>query len=200
MKSLSRVPLLATPWTAAYQALPSTGFSRREYRSGLPLPSGKPKLGKKTLESPYSWPHTFSLAAILLLKSKEVWLILKVGFFFFSIFNGIPSVGMNYNLPLVQIRERKSACNLHTKNWNTNEDKSFFLVEWSTKILRFTLTWLRKKLKQTKREETGISFGKCLRIVIFRPDLQYLPLSFYIYGAFIPSFLCLKPDLTRIRN
>lgn len=107
-------------------------------------------------------------------------------FFFFFIFNGIPSVGVNYNLPLVQIRERKSACNLHTKNWNTNEDKSLFLVEWSTKILPFTLTWLRKKLKQTKREETGISFGKCLRIVIFRPDLQYLPLSFYIYGAFIP--------------
>ena len=30
---------LATPWTAAYQAPPSMGFSRREYWSGLPLPS-----------------------------------------------------------------------------------------------------------------------------------------------------------------
>ena len=39
MKSLSRVRLLATPWTAAYQASPSTGFSRQEYWSGLPLPS-----------------------------------------------------------------------------------------------------------------------------------------------------------------
>ena len=39
MKSLSRVRLLATPWTAAYQAPPSTGFSRQEYCSGLPLPS-----------------------------------------------------------------------------------------------------------------------------------------------------------------
>ena len=28
-KSLSRVRLVATPWTAAYQAAPSTGFSRR---------------------------------------------------------------------------------------------------------------------------------------------------------------------------
>ena len=35
----SRVRLLATPWTAAYQAPPSTGFSRQEYWSGLPLPS-----------------------------------------------------------------------------------------------------------------------------------------------------------------
>ena len=31
VKSLSRVRLLATPWTAAHQASPSTGFSRQEY-------------------------------------------------------------------------------------------------------------------------------------------------------------------------
>ena len=39
VKSLSRVWLLATPWTAAYQAPPSMGFSRQEYWSGVPLPS-----------------------------------------------------------------------------------------------------------------------------------------------------------------
>ena len=39
MKSLSRVRLLATPWTAAYQAPLPMGFSRQEYRSGVPLPS-----------------------------------------------------------------------------------------------------------------------------------------------------------------
>ena len=38
-KSLSCVWLLATPWTAAYQAPPSMGFSRQEYWSGLPLSS-----------------------------------------------------------------------------------------------------------------------------------------------------------------
>ena len=38
-KSLSRVQLFVTPWTAAYQAPPSMGFSRQEYWSGLPLPS-----------------------------------------------------------------------------------------------------------------------------------------------------------------
>ena len=38
-KLLSRVRLLATPWTAAYQAPPSMGFSRQEYWSGVPLPS-----------------------------------------------------------------------------------------------------------------------------------------------------------------
>ena len=63
MKLLSRIRLLATPWTAAHQAPPSMGFSRQEYWSGVPLPSPKdgwaPKnwcfqivvLGK-TLESP----------------------------------------------------------------------------------------------------------------------------------------------------
>ena len=39
VKLLSRVQLCATPWTAAYQALPSMGFSRQEYWSGVPLPS-----------------------------------------------------------------------------------------------------------------------------------------------------------------
>ena len=37
VKLLSRVRLLATPWTTAYQAPPSMGFSRQEYWSGVPL-------------------------------------------------------------------------------------------------------------------------------------------------------------------
>ena len=39
VKSLSRVQLLATPWTVAYQVPPSMGFSRQEYWSRGPLPS-----------------------------------------------------------------------------------------------------------------------------------------------------------------
>ena len=43
MKSESEVahscPTLATPWTAAHQALPSMGFSKQKYWSGVPLPS-----------------------------------------------------------------------------------------------------------------------------------------------------------------
>ena len=38
MKLLSRVQLLATPWTAVHQAPPSMRFSRQEYWSGVPLP------------------------------------------------------------------------------------------------------------------------------------------------------------------
>ena len=39
VKSLSRVRLFSTPWTAAYQAPPSMRFSRQECWSGLPFPS-----------------------------------------------------------------------------------------------------------------------------------------------------------------
>ena len=39
VKSLSHVRLFTTPWTVAYQASPSMGFSRQEYWSGLPCPS-----------------------------------------------------------------------------------------------------------------------------------------------------------------
>ena len=47
----SRVRLLATPWTAAYQAPPPMGFSRQEYWSGVPLPSlGLQSMGLQRVE------------------------------------------------------------------------------------------------------------------------------------------------------
>ena len=57
MKSLSRVQLFATPWTVAYQASLSMGFSRQEYWSGLPflsprdLPDPGIKPGSPALEA-----------------------------------------------------------------------------------------------------------------------------------------------------
>ena len=39
VKLLSRVRLFATPWTVAYQAPLSMGFSRQQSWSGLPFPS-----------------------------------------------------------------------------------------------------------------------------------------------------------------
>ena len=49
VKPLSRVRLFATPWTVAYHAPPSMGFSRQEYWSRLPFPSPEdlPDLGIK---------------------------------------------------------------------------------------------------------------------------------------------------------
>ena len=62
VKSFSHVRLFSTPWTVAYQASPSMGFSRQEYWSGLPFPSpgdlpnsgiepGSPALGADVLTS-----------------------------------------------------------------------------------------------------------------------------------------------------
>ena len=50
VRSLSRVQLLATPWTAAYQAPRSMGFSRQEYWSGVPLPSPIRSMNQDKLE------------------------------------------------------------------------------------------------------------------------------------------------------
>ena len=49
VKLLSHVQLLATPWTAAYQAPLSMGFSRQEYWSGVPLPSPESEEELKSL-------------------------------------------------------------------------------------------------------------------------------------------------------
>ena len=63
VKSLSCVRLLATPWTTAYQAPLSMGFSRQEYWSGVPLPSPGCALGKSfSRESSLSLSFCFSLA------------------------------------------------------------------------------------------------------------------------------------------
>ena len=51
VKSLSRIWLLATPWTAAYLAPPSLGFSRPEYWSGVLLPSPKWMLNSPKLQT-----------------------------------------------------------------------------------------------------------------------------------------------------
>ena len=55
MKSLSRVRLFSTPWTAAYQAPPSMGFSRQEYWSGVPLPSPVIWLAGNNYRSIFGW-------------------------------------------------------------------------------------------------------------------------------------------------
>ena len=52
MKSLS----LATPWTAAYQAPPSMGFSRQKYWSGVPLPSLLTNLDSILKSRDITWP------------------------------------------------------------------------------------------------------------------------------------------------
>ena len=62
VKSLSRVWLVATPWTAAYQSPLSMGFSRLEYWSGVPLPSPINSTAGTKIWSLNSWSSVLSNA------------------------------------------------------------------------------------------------------------------------------------------
>ena len=66
LSCFSRVWLHATPWTAAYQAPPSMGFSRPEKWSGMPLPSP---------EGISSFPHSVVFLYFLSLITEEGFLI-----------------------------------------------------------------------------------------------------------------------------
>ena len=75
MKSLSRVRLLATPWTAAHEAPPSMGFSRREYWSGVPLPSPKACLSRYIFNSTlYKLDITYKFASKFFNLKKNAYL------------------------------------------------------------------------------------------------------------------------------
>ena len=65
LSHFSRVRLCATPWTAAFQAPPSMGFSRQEYWSGVPLPSPMVK----------EYYHAIETARKLweMVKDREAW-------------------------------------------------------------------------------------------------------------------------------
>ena len=70
VKSLSRVRLLATPWTAAYQASPPVGFSKQEYWNGVPLPS--PRKTKIILEETYKTNISKPASYILIEESMDL--------------------------------------------------------------------------------------------------------------------------------
>ena len=55
VKSLSRARLLATPWTAAYQAPPPMGFSRQEYWSGGAIAFSIQSSRDRKSENQYHW-------------------------------------------------------------------------------------------------------------------------------------------------
>ena len=83
MKSLSRVQLLATPWTAAYQAALSVGFSRQKYWSQVPLPwpsTSLSSLGKLPLPQCTSLFLALHLSLFIDSTFPWIWVKYPVGF------------------------------------------------------------------------------------------------------------------------
>ena len=73
-KSLSRVWLLSTPWTVAHQAPPSMGFSRREYWSGVPLPSPYDQHRQHIKEHRYHFVDKGPYSQSYVSSSSHVWM------------------------------------------------------------------------------------------------------------------------------
>ena len=69
VKSLSQVRLLATPWTAAYQAPPSMGFSRQEYWTGVPLPSLPISYSPHHVQTRFQRKLTLLIESVIILPS-----------------------------------------------------------------------------------------------------------------------------------
>ena len=81
-KSLSRVRLLATPWTTAYQAPPSIGFSRQEYWSGVPWPSPPLSIvvSNTSLLAAWHYFHFYSAFSFLFFFLRNCWSVLQRDF------------------------------------------------------------------------------------------------------------------------
>ena len=72
VKSLSRVRLLVTPWTVAHQVPPSMGFSKQEYWSGVPLPSGMGKFNSDDHYICYCGQESLRRNGVAIMVNKRV--------------------------------------------------------------------------------------------------------------------------------
>ena len=108
VKSLNRVRLFATPWTAAYQALPSMEFSRQEYWSGLPfpfpgdLPNPGIKPGSPALQAdalPSEPPGIIGHYKILKIVLYTIQLVLVSYLFYLEWFVSVNCILLIYPLP-----------------------------------------------------------------------------------------------------
>jgi len=96
VKSLNHVRLLSIPWTAAYQAPPSMGFSRQQYWSGVPLPSPICSATITLFQFPFAWSifcsHHFQSVCVPRSEVGLLWRV-NIGVLFVSPFSpSVPSL------------------------------------------------------------------------------------------------------------
>ena len=75
LSCFSRVPLCATPQTAAHQASPSLGFSRQEHWSGLPFlsPMLESEVAQSIWPSATRWTAAFQARPSMGFSRQEYW-------------------------------------------------------------------------------------------------------------------------------
>ena len=100
MKSLSRIRLLATPWTAAYQVPLPMGFSRQGYWSGLPFPS------PGDLPDPGIEPGSPALEADALTSEPPG----KPTFGIYPVWPLLPTFTLPLVLPIIMVHVNLSSC------------------------------------------------------------------------------------------
>ena len=96
LSRFSHVRLLATPWTAAFQAPLSMGFSRKEYWSAVPLPSPESCSVVPLFAAPWSVAHQVSLS--MEFSRQEYWRIQP-----FSSPSDLPNPGIKLRSPTLQV-------------------------------------------------------------------------------------------------
>ena len=165
MSSLSRVRLFATPWTVAYQAFPSMGFSRQEYWSGMPSPSPPlftvswNLLSCMFIESVTLYNHLILCCPLLLLHSifpsirvftsesafRIRWL--KYWSFSFSIspsneYSGLISFRMDWGLDLLAVQGTlKILLQHHSSKASILCLSAFFMVQLSHPYMTVLICW-----------------------------------------------------------
>ena len=132
VKSLSRVRLFMTPWTAAYQAPLPMGFSRQEYWSGVPLPSPNLRIQIKL-------QGTFGNSAV------------------FSSLEVKPNIQLSSDTNwLDTITDGR-----HTVSWLIGRSVDFLTYSWTYQLVKAALLFLSDKEKNKKKEKWLIYHSPC---------------------------------------
>ena len=152
MKSLSRVRLLATPWTAAHQASPSMGFSRQESWSGVPLPSPVQLLMASYLFSharPSATPWTAAHQASL-----------SMGFSRQEYWNGVPLPSLFHGLD--DFKKHRSVI------WRSFLNLDFFFFFGCFLMIRFMVALLEETSEKRGCVPLGASYQVACAVSVSR--------------------------------
>ena len=172
VKSLSRVRLLATSWTATYQAPPSMGFSRQEYWSGVPLPS--PKLGLSPCKYLVYFWFIFTPLYLQVLKSES------------QVFTKIPSLGWALEGPWIPILVPKEP-------WNYRKLFSFSQLPFFPYIPSFSdATFEAEVLNNAPISHLNLSKNNVSCRVQNHSNVHIIPPEFTYILSVIKDFLYLR--------